>query len=241
MFVHMHSHSVHTCTKMNVQHTYTQTHTLTHARMHTHTHTHMHTHTHTDCGSLESVKANSLKREPTVSRISISGQIQIPLKKIFSHISKQKHQQFKSDHFPSLKGQRGLSYDFRFFPSNFSKDSCALYFDVSREYLREKSKRSPTTPIKIPPMEVTASIHISPTETRDLKRLKSTGLGECIQQATETVPASSRDIQDLPGFLQSKQNFVTVTSFPHLVKHSDLEKFLEFPQRNVVIHVVFVL
>ena len=204
---------------------------------HARTHTHTHTHTHTDYGSQESVKTNSLKREPTVSSIRIAGQIQIPLKKVFSHIAKQKHKPFKSDHFPSLKGQRGLYFEFRFFPSNFSKDSCALYLDLSRDYLREKSVCSPTTPIKMPTMEVTASIQISPVETRDLKHPKRTGLGECIEQASEIVPASTREMNDLPAFVLSKQNFVTVTSFPHLVKHSDLKKFREFPQRYIVIQV----
>lgn len=182
-------------------------------------------------GSQESI--SKLTRLATLSSICVSGEVQLSIKTIFSDISKGEQLPHKSHPFP--KDLNDLQYELHFFSLDANKDSCALYLVISRDYLKKlkKSKRARVDNLKIEAMEVTAKIFL--VDTQGTKHPEHTGLGECIEQATENVPAS---IQDLPGFIKSKQKFMTVTSFPHLLNHSKLEKFHECPQRNIVIQVM---
>ena len=186
----------------------------------------------TDHGSQEHV--SSSKRLPTFSSIRVSGEVQLSIKKVFSDICKGEQLPHKSQPFP--KDLKGLQFELHFYSSKISTDSCALYIDISRGYLKKTYKHVRMVTLKIPAMEVTVEIYS--VDTRGTKHPEHAGLGGCIEQAIENVPASSHEIQDLPGFMKSKQNFVTVTSFPHLLRHSKLEQFRECPQRSIVIQVV---
>lgn len=184
------------------------------------------------------MNTNSLKRQHTESSVFISGQIQVSQKKIFHYISEAKQSPIKSNCFPSPKTQ-GLCYEFRFFPTNFSKlkDSCALYLDIARTYLRERAKESQSVTITFPKMKVTASVHVSHIHQQGAEQ--PVLVRECIGQDTVSVPATPHEISDLTEFVKSKQNRIPVTSFPHLVKHSDIERFRgKAQQGHVLIKIV---
>ncbi len=160
-------------------------------------------------GSQESVKANSLRRANTISCICITGQINIPLRKVKEDISEGKSLPRTSDPFPCLKD---IQYQLRFFSCNFSKKYCALYLDVAPKYLNKQMKRSSAVSIKIPDMEVSVDVNIccylgqKHKVTTEFERVKSTIVDRSHIQ---------------------KQSNVVICSFPNLIKLEELTEYLE--------------
>ena len=154
---------------------------------------------------------------PLECHTRISTQMKISLAKNCNDVTNKNNLAHVSNPFPNSKDIR---YQLRFYSYNLAVSACALYIDVAHDYIYSlKSESSFASKIRIPQMDVTVTVSLSST-------LENT----IVDKVFEKVSARSIELGSLYHC-----EFVTVTSFPNLVRLDKLDQYRHSQQRAEVI------